>query len=387
MGRATRLRPPKKKKPSQRHDVSTQSTSDSWLQSTEEEFYVPDEEFSALILPTADGNDVVTTQDAVDISGQEITLARASDCIPKPCDTGLDIRLQIEAGKLNGTASVIAKVVPKEKVRNAQDIVLSARKQPRSEQFAAICDAISLLYPYRPRDSQRDALHHLIYLKNLILIAKTSFGKSMILQAVSILQDKTISIVILPLNQIGKEQSRYIKQIGGRPCFLNKETINDKVLVDIRNAKYTHILMSPELAVGDQFRGVLSASTFSSKIALVVVDEAHLVAQWGQDFRMDYARLNLLRNILGREVPWFACSATLDSATLSEVIKGIGFDADIKVQRTSIDRPELLLRIGTIPKSTRNKFSSLYFALDPDPSSTSDIVDSSDISKTIIFLV
>jgi superfamily II DNA helicase RecQ len=359
---------------------------DPWLQATLEEYYGPDEEPSALILPASDGNDVVTTHDPEDISGQEITSARPLDCIPKPSDTELDICLETEVENLNGTASVIARVIPKEKVRQAQDIVLGARKKPESEQFAAICDAIPLLYPYGPRDGQRDALHHLIYLKNdLILIAKTSFGKSMILQAVSILQDKTISIVILPLNQIGKEQSRYIKQIGGRPCFLNKDTINNKVLVDIRNAKYTHILISPELAVGDQFRGVLSASTFSSKIALVVVDEAHLVAQWGQDFRTDYARLNLLRNILGREVPWFACSATLDSATLSEVIKGIGFDADIKIQRTSIDRPELLLRIGTIPKSTRNKFSGLHFAFDPDPSSTGDIVDPSDISKTIIF--
>lgn len=304
-------------------------------------------------------------------------------------DTDEDVRLETEVVDANGTISTISQAVSKDQVRQAQRIIANAINKGEQYRKAAIYEAIQLLYPYSPRDGQRDALHHLVYRKkDLILIAKTSFGKSMILQAVSILQDKKTSIVILPLDQIGKEQADYIKQIGGRPCFLNADNISGTLLKEISDSKYTHILMSPELAVSDRLRTAILSPRFKDQLALVVVDEAHLVQQWGIKFRTDYARLNLLRSILGRQVPWFACSATLDSATLHGVVQGIGFDTDIKIQRTSIDRPELLIRTGLIPKMTRGKYSALRFICDPSPLSIStdgSKVKPSQIPKTIVF--
>ena len=75
-----------------------------------------------------------------------------------------------------------------------------------NEQKKAIYNAILLLYLYRPQDGQQDTLHHLIYhWKDLVLIAKMLFRKSMILQVISVLLNKSISIIILPLDEIGKE--------------------------------------------------------------------------------------------------------------------------------------------------------------------------------------
>jgi superfamily II DNA helicase RecQ len=154
----------------------------------------------------------------------------------------------------------------------------------------------------------------------------------MILQAVSVLQDKKISIVILPLDQIGKEQAGYIERIGGRPCFINADNISNRLLRQISDGKYTHLLMSPELAVSEKLRKTVIAPKFKDQLALIVIDEAHLVQQWGVKFRTDYARLHLLRTLLGRKIPWFACSATLDSLTLDALIKGVDFEPDIKIQ-------------------------------------------------------
>jgi superfamily II DNA helicase RecQ len=145
--------------------------------------------------------------------------------------------------------------------------------------------------------------------------------------------------------------------------------------------------MSPELAVSDKLRTVLTAVAFKPQLALVAVDEAHLVSQWGKHFRTDYARLGTIRNFLGRDIPWFACSATLAESTLQDVIQGIGFDADIKLLRTSINRPELLLRVGFIPKGTRQKFTALRYTFDPDPSSTNmSPVEPSHITKSVVFV-
>jgi superfamily II DNA helicase RecQ len=244
----------------------------------------------------------------------------------------------------------------------AQEIIQDAQEKEEKEQNAAIIAAIEGIYTFPPWDGQREALHHLVFLrKDMILIAKTSFGKSMLLQAVSLLLENAIALIVLPLNQIGIEQTEYIRNLGGRPCFLNADTISAELLEEVKAAKYTHLLLSPELAIGNKFRAVACHPQFRERLRLVAVDEAHLVAHWGRAFRTEYARMQQLRALLGKNVPWFACSATLDQATLETVKQGCGFLPDVKVQRTSINRPELVLRLGKIPKNKRRAFTALRF--------------------------
>jgi superfamily II DNA helicase RecQ len=145
----------------------------------------------------------------------------------------------------------------------------------------------------------------------------------MILPAVPILFRKSIAIILLPLNQIGEEQAESITRIGGKPCFLNAETISRKLLNQVQQGLFTHTLINPELAISDDFRRIASNPAFKEQLSLVVVDEAHLVSQWGRAFRPAYARLNQLRSYLGMAVPWFACSATLDPDTLEAHKKGV----------------------------------------------------------------
>ena len=202
------------------------------------------------------------------------------------------VQLEVELTNEAGGATVQTRVVPTDQVAQAQRIIAGAEGAEEAEQNRAIEEAIQLLYPYPPREGQRNALRQLIYKrKDLILIAKTSFGKSMILQAVSILTRKSTTVVVLPLDQIGREQAEYITRIGGRPCFLNADTISSKVLANIQNGKYTHILISPKLAISNKFYTIAINLVFKEQLSLVVIDEAHLVSQWGRGFRMDYVWL------------------------------------------------------------------------------------------------
>jgi superfamily II DNA helicase RecQ len=205
----------------------------------------------------------------------------------------------------------------------------------------------------------------------------------MILQAVSLLLDKSITLVVLPLNQIGVEQANYIENIGGRPCFLNRETFSSELLDRIQAGKFTHVLLSPELAISGKFRPTAIHPGFRDRLALVVVDEAHLVAQWGKNFRTDYARLHQLRSLFGSEVPWFACSATLDMETLHVVIEGLGFPKDVEILRTSINRPELLIQTAWIPQGAHKKATALRFLFDNGP--CQPILRPSRIPKTLVF--
>jgi superfamily II DNA helicase RecQ len=137
-----------------------------------------------------------------------------------------------------------------------------------------------------------------------------------------------------------------------------------RIFADIRDGKYTHVLISPKLAIGDRFHVTAIDSVFKERLSLTVVDEAHLMSQWGRNFRTDYARLGQLRSLFGSHVLWFACSATLDTEALKKLKKGIGFEDNVPIMRTSIDRPELMIRIGWILKNSRQKTSALRFIFD-----------------------
>ena len=160
-----------------------------------------------------------------------------------------------------------------------QKIISDAIEKHEDKQKTAIYNAIQLLYQYTSWDGQQNALYHLIYYqKDLVLIVKILFKKSIILQAVSVLLNKSISIVILSLDQIGKEQTEYIVWISERPCFLNADTISNKLLKKVEDAKYTYLLMSSELAVSKRLYKIILELKFKNQLALVVVDEAYLVA-------------------------------------------------------------------------------------------------------------
>src|SRR5947209_3596715 len=178
--------------------------------------------------------------------------------------------------------------------------------------------------------------------KDLILIAKTSFGKSVPIQAVSALVPGTITIIILPLNKVSEEQTAKIACLPGtRPCLVTADTIkaNPNIFADIQQGKYTHILLSPEHALGEHFALISRDASFTSKVLMVAVDEVHLVKQWGlSEFRKDYSQLAGLRSKLGDDVVWFACSATVDADTMSKVIAHVKFHPMVKILRTSIER-------------------------------------------------
>jgi superfamily II DNA helicase RecQ len=54
----------------------------------------------------------------------------------------------------------------------------------------------------------------------------------------------------------------------------------------------------------------------------------------------------------------------LDAEILEDIKHGVGFDKDITIICTSIDRPELVIRLGWIPNKEHQKASALRFLFD-----------------------
>jgi len=231
-------------------------------------------------------------------------------------------------------------------------------------QLHKLREALADIYPFEPRPQQLEALRVVIFeQRDLLLVAKTSFGKSIVLQAVSILVPQSVTIIVLPLNAIGTEQMQKISCLPlAKPVHVWERTISAALLSDIRQGVYTHILISPELLATPALHEVLIDIHFRSHVALVVVDEVHLLSDWGQTFRPSYAQLFKIRALLGYK-PWFACTATLDSPTFDVVCKLAGFDSRIQILRTSVDRPDVRLNRRGIKNWIGDGFRSLSFLL------------------------
>ena len=260
-----------------------------------------------------------------------------------------------------------------------------SEKYPRDVQTALVAIAVEKAYGFRLRKGQASVLWSLMFNeRDVLLSARTSFGKSLLFQAPSIFRRRTTTIIIIPITKVGQEQSEKLENYGAKPCLITAETLRQspRIWDDVRRRKYTHILMSPEIATSARFGEVLKDTAFRSSIRWLAIDEAHLVRTWGEDFRKQYAQLSYLRSLLPSNCVWSACSATLDDATVNFIRRSCRFSSNLKVWRTTIDRPEISLVVQQIRKNKRSTYEDLFFTVEKAA------VDGNvaNIPKTVIYL-
>ncbi|OXV05210.1 hypothetical protein Egran_07022, partial [Elaphomyces granulatus] len=230
-------------------------------------------------------------------------------------------------------------------------------------------DLLCQLHGFHPRPEQVEAIKTLaIDQKDLILIARTGWGKSMIFQSIPALRKGGIALMLMPLNLLEEDQG----------CAYMYLAFTWDLSLTIL------VLMGPETALSDRFAELLECEEFQQRLVLVAIDEVHLVQQWGEKWREHYSRIEVLRHRIDKRVPWFATSATLDTATLKAVRESAGFQKNVKVIKTPIDRPDISLSIRRI-QHTLKSFHDLKFLID-DAVTSSGEVDTSLIPKTIVYM-
>jgi hypothetical protein len=245
---------------------------------------------------------------------------------------------------------------------------------------------------FRPRELQVTVLMRLVFLPNghTILVAQTSFGKSLIFQAYSLLTGK-ITLEVIPLDIIGSQHKRDISNIPGlRPCFLSHATKQQdrSLLRRIQNLEFTNILLGPEQLTSPDFHEILRDNQLSSKIGLLAIDEAHCIRMWSA-FRAQYMHIWRAVRILPKDIILFACTATMNKETETAIIRDGGFkefkdwNRDEGIIRTSIDRTNATIILRRV--NTRNRIECLYFLLN-EVFTDSELLPIERIPKTLIFV-
>lgn len=131
------------------------------------------------------------------------------------------------------------------------------------------------------------------YGRDVFVTAPTGAGKSIMFQIPAIyLTDKYegVVIVISPLIGLMKDQVNNLKNKGYQYVrTLNSEislTEKNEILEEIKNGTCKILYLSPETLIGNSMLDSILSN--DKKLALLVIDEAHIVTTWGKQFRPDY---------------------------------------------------------------------------------------------------
>ena len=91
-----------------------------------------------------------------------------------------------------------------------------------------------------------------------------------------------------------KPNARHTMKSTHQACARElREYVDKAILDDIALGKYTRVLMGPERALTNTFMDTVKVPTVKTRLALISIDECHLVSQW-QRFRPLFSKVSLL---------------------------------------------------------------------------------------------
>ena len=181
--------------------------------------------------------------------------------------------------------------------------------------------------------------------RDTVVILPTGYGKSLIYQLPALLLDRPC-VVVSPLIALMRDQEHSLKKRSVPVVRLDstlKAAERRAALERIAQGGQLIVLTTPETLESAAARPALLAA----QPALLCVDEAHCISEWGHDFRPAYLRLGAERRALG--VPTvLALTATATPRVTADIIERLDLD-DPLVLRAPPHRKNLELSVEVTP--------------------------------------
>jgi ATP-dependent DNA helicase RecQ len=185
------------------------------------------------------------------------------------------------------------------------------------------------------RGVQEQVVERVMAGRHSLAVMPTGAGKSLCYQLPALAREGT-ALVISPLIALMHDQIRSAEALGIRAASLTSADSNQaETTARLRSGELDLLYVAPERATTGAFRRLLS----EVPVALIAIDEAHCVSEWGHDFRPDYRQL---RSLLDErpQVPRLALTATADERTRSDILVQLGIPEDGLIV-AGFDRPNI----------------------------------------------
>lgn len=205
------------------------------------------------------------------------------------------------------------------------------------------------------RSHQEEAIRHVVERRGrLLLVQKTGWGKSFVyFIATKLLREigRGPALLFSPLLSLMRNQVAAAERMGVRAARITSDNVEqwDEVEEKIRRDEVDILLVAPERLANERFADQVE-SRIAHRVALLVVDEAHCISDWGHDFRPDYRRIRTIAAGLPRGTAVLATTATANDRVMNDLATTLG--PSLKVKRGPLARPSLALQAIRAPAAT-----------------------------------
>src|SRR2546423_13944914 len=182
--------------------------------------------------------------------------------------------------------------------------------------------------------------------RDVLAVLPTGGGKSAIYELAGLLLDGP-TVVVSPLIALQDDQLAHLRAAGLSAIVLNsQQSAGSRAAALLASSDSdTFVFVSPEQLANVETREALRRA----RPGLFVVDEAHLISQWGHDFRTDYMRLGAQAEALEAPVR-MALTATAALPVREEIVRRLRL-RDPEVGIGTFDRPHIessARRVGSV---------------------------------------
>lgn len=173
------------------------------------------------------------------------------------------------------------------------------------------------------RVNQEAVCHAVVSGRDVLLVMPTGAGKSLCYQLPTIVRGGT-GLVVSPLIALMEDQSAKLRAMGFAAARIHsglERTALRQACADYLGGKLDFLFIAPERLRVPGFPEMLAKRT----PALVAIDEAHCISQWGHDFRPDYRMLSGRLSAL-RPAPVIALTATATPVVQRDIVNQLALE-------------------------------------------------------------
>ena len=256
-----------------------------------------------------------------------------------PADVLLRRRCALELHELRGLFRRHAAAFDEGAVAALKALGRALEETPSRSDRSTPAEVLSGVFGYDSfRPGQEEIIAAVLAGRDCVGVMPTGAGKSLTYQIPARVLGGT-TLVVSPLISLMKDQVDAAREAGLAATFLNSTLDPEERrarLAGLRAGRFELVYAAPEGIDG-------AAGRFLGDVpfALLAIDEAHCISEWGHDFRPAYRNLQHLKQRFGG-IPVLALTATATPEVVSDIVSQLGMSDPVKV-RGSFFRSNLRL--------------------------------------------
>jgi ATP-dependent DNA helicase RecQ len=196
--------------------------------------------------------------------------------------------------------------------------------------------------------------------RDLLLVMPTGSGKSLCYQLPALARGGA-ALVISPLIALMEDQAAKLRALGFKVARIHsglERSVARQACVDYLDGNLQFLFIAPERLRVRGFPEMLA----KRRLALIAIDEAHCISQWGHDFRPDYRMLGqYLPSLRGLDreggsdrPPVVALTATATPTVQADILAQLGMEKPARFIH-GFRRDNLAIEVVEVPVPMRSQ--------------------------------